>query len=128
MHPDIQQSDYRELTLLGEGGMGKVYRAFDTRLHRTVVIKVINDNLLHKNKDLVLREAQALAKVNHPNVMQVYRVIGDAENEGGIRLIGEYIDGEALAILQKQRVMSLEQKLEILRQICEGCKRFMMCN
>lgn len=117
MQLNEQHTQYQQLSLIGEGGMGKVYRAFDTRLRRAVVIKFIKEAFAHHDKKHVLKEAQALAKVNHPNVMQVFTVVEDGDVLG---IVGEYIEGENLANFQRQRVMSLEQKLEILRQICDG--------
>jgi serine/threonine protein kinase len=88
---------YVVLEWLGQGGMGVVYAAFDPELDRRVALKVLHpdhgDERVSTN-DTLLREAQALARVSHPNVVTVYDV---GAHEGRVFLSMEYVRGETLA-------------------------------
>src|SRR5688500_12447114 len=93
---------YRVIEKLGQGGMGEVYRARDTRLNREVAVKVLPDLFARDPERLTrfTREAQALASLNHPNVAQIYGIV-DVPPEGGNRpsgscLVMELVDGEDL--------------------------------
>src|SRR5512140_2589058 len=86
---------YEVVSLLGAGGMGEVYRATDTRLDRTVAIKVMNaafssDSSLRQRLE---REAKALSSISHPNICGLYDV---GEQEGSYFIVMEYLDGEDL--------------------------------
>src|SRR5205809_2949281 len=83
--PGTRLGPYEIQALLGAGGMGEVYRARDTRLGRTVAIKVSRERF----SDRFQREAQAIAGLNHPNVCTLYDV-------GPDYLVMEYIDGKPL--------------------------------
>jgi serine/threonine protein kinase len=87
---------YRVLAAIGKGGMGEVYRATDTRLGRTVAIKVLPE-LVAGDADLRTRferEARAISSLNHPHICTLY----DVGREGGIDyLVMEYLEGETLA-------------------------------
>src|SRR5580658_2831275 len=87
---------YEILSPLGQGGMGEVYRARDTRLDRTVAIKVLPGERAHdpQFRERFEREARAVSSLNHPNIC----VLHDLGNEGGIAyLVMEYLEGESLA-------------------------------
>ena len=87
---------YEILSPLGEGGMGEVYRARDSRLEREVAIKVLPFEFSFDPERLELfqREAKLLASLNHPNIATIY---GLEEGDGGVRcLILERIEGETL--------------------------------
>jgi TolB-like protein/Tfp pilus assembly protein PilF len=87
---------YEILSPLGEGGMGEVYRARDSKLEREVALKVLGPGLLadESARRRFHREALALAKLNHPHVAQVY----DFASEGGVDfLVMELVPGEALS-------------------------------
>src|ERR1051325_2589321 len=81
---------------LGAGGMGEVYRARDTRLERTVAIKVLNSALVASadTKARFEREARTISQLNHPNICTLYDVGHEA---GTDYLVMEYVDGETLA-------------------------------
>jgi len=90
-----QLGPYRIVALLGQGGMGEVYRAQDTRLERTVALKILPPELARDPERMrrFVQEAKAASALNHPNVAHVYE-IGEAD---GIHYIAmEYVEGQAL--------------------------------
>src|SRR5579872_5734343 len=91
MSPQQSIGHYRIASKLGEGGMGAVYRATDTKLNRDVAIKVLPDSFAHDPDRLArfTREAQVLASLNHPNIAQIYGVEERA-------LVMEFVEGEEL--------------------------------
>ena len=87
---------YRIIDKLGQGGMGEVYRAEDTNLHRHVAIKVLPDEFACDSERLARfqREAEVLSSLNHPNIATLYGL----EESGGKRfIIMELVPGETLA-------------------------------
>ena len=87
-------SHYQILEKLGEGGMGEVYLADDTKLKRQVAIKFLPEHLT-KDKENVQRferEAEAAAALNHPNIITIFDVI---ETDGQICIIMEYVNGDS---------------------------------
>lgn len=104
--------------LLGRGGMGSVYLAFDTVLERHVAIKKLNHKFLETElKNRLHREAKLLAKLNNPNIVQVYDYI---ESDQDIAIVMEYVDGETLTSIQKRQCYSSNQALHWLIQIVDG--------
>jgi len=86
---------YKILELLGAGGMGQVFRATDTRLHRTVAIKILPRDKVSdpERKRRFLQEARAASALNHPNIVTLY----DIANDGGMDyLVMEYVEGKSL--------------------------------
>src|SRR5215471_4010739 len=81
---------------IGAGGMGEVYRARDTRLERTVAIKILPSHLSKdpEAKQRFEREARAISALNHPNVCTLYDV---GHQDGVDYLVMEYLEGETLA-------------------------------
>src|SRR4029077_19537718 len=96
LNPGTRLGPYEIVSLLGAGGMGEVYRARDTRLDRTVAIKVLPASLA-ENVQLRARferEARAISALSHPGICALY----DVGNDGGIEyLVMEYLEGESLA-------------------------------
>lgn len=87
---------YTILETLGSGGMGLVYRAHDTRLARSIAVKLLNaDYSTSAGARLLEREAQAMARLSHANVVQVYEV---GQYREQVFLAMEYVDGETLEI------------------------------
>lgn len=81
---------YRVLGVLGRGGMGAVYQADDPELGRRVAIKVLREDLATADRDALRREAQALARLVHPNVIAVYDV---GESGERVFLVMQLVDG-----------------------------------
>jgi len=112
-------SHYRILDKIGEGGMGVVYKAQDTRLERLVAVKFLPPGLavLDSARHRFVNEARAASSLNHPNVAIVYDV-GEAEYSSFI--VMELVEGETLkARLQGER-LTVEQVRAIAIQIAEG--------
>ncbi len=112
-------SHYKILSKLGEGGMGVVYKAEDTRLERTVALKFLAQELTRdeENRKRFLREAKAAAGINHPNVCTVHE-IGDLDGRDYLAL--EYIDGETLDPRVAQGPFKVDDALDIAGQVADG--------
>ncbi len=112
-------SHYLIVEKLGEGGMGVVYKAEDTQLRRTVALKFLPRETLDEEevKARLIREAQAAAALDHPNICQVF---GIHEEDGETFIAMAYIDGPSLAEKIKERPLPLEEALGIAAQIGEG--------
>src|SRR6202158_3812487 len=92
--PGTQIGVYRIESTLGEGGMGVVYRALDTKLNRPVAIKFLSGDLADAAaRRRFQREAQTASSLNHPHIVTVYDV---GEFEGRQYIVTEYIDGGTL--------------------------------
>jgi serine/threonine protein kinase len=112
-------SHYRIAEKLGEGGMGVVYKAEDTQLRRTVALKFLTPQSLNESetKARLIREAQAAASLDHPNICSVHGI----HEEGGHTFIAmAYVDGMSLADKIKQRPLAFEEALNIALQMGEG--------
>jgi serine/threonine protein kinase len=105
--------------LLGSGGMGEVYQATDTKLGRSVAIKVLPEAFTHDVDRLARfeREARVLASLNHSNIAAIFGL-----EESGDRkfLVMELVAGETLAERIKRGAIPLDESLEITKQICEA--------
>jgi hypothetical protein len=98
---------YEVIAKIGEGGMGEVYRARDTKLKRVVAIKILPESVANDADRLARfqREAEVLATLNHPNIAAVYGL----EDSGGIAaIVMELVEGESLDARLKPRVPSAE--------------------
>ncbi len=110
---------YKVTEKLGEGGMGVVYKAEDTQLRRTVALKFLPRETLDEEevKARLIREAQAAAALDHPNICQVF---GIHEEDGETFIAMAYIDGPSLAEKIKERPLPLDEALAMAAQIAEG--------
>jgi Tol biopolymer transport system component/predicted Ser/Thr protein kinase len=113
---------YEVVSPLGAGGMGEVYRARDTRLDRTVAIKVLPVHLSDKAeaKERFEREAKAISSLNHPNICHLYDV---GEQDGVSFLVMEYLEGETLSDRLRKGPLPLELLLRYGTEICEGLEK-----
>src|SRR5580658_9451834 len=112
-------SAYRIVGKLGAGGMGEVYRATDSKLHREVALKVLAPEFAQNAEWLSRfeREARVLASINHPHIAAIYGL----EESGGIRAIAmELVEGPTLAERIKQKQIPVQEALAIARQIAEA--------
>ena len=110
---------YEILSPIGKGGMGEVYKAKDTRLDRTVAIKVLPEHLAEspERKARFEREAKAISQLNHPHICTLHDV---GEQDGIDYLVMEYIEGETLAEMLKKGPLPLDKALEYGIQIADG--------
>ncbi|HYU98890.1 MAG TPA: serine/threonine-protein kinase, partial [Pyrinomonadaceae bacterium] len=110
---------YRIIKKLGSGGMGEVYLALDTKLDRKVAIKVLRADSLaeEKLKKRLLREAQAAAKLDHPNICAIYDV---NEVDSVTFIVMQYLEGESLAEKMVRKPLELSTALAIAEQAAEG--------
>jgi len=131
-HPQAARSDvskrtpdfgprYRVERILGEGGMGTVYKAWDKELERTVALKLVRRDLTHDPNvsERFKQELLLASKVSHRNVLRIHD-LGDGP--GDTKFISmAYIEGQDLnQLLRKERKLSLDRALNIARQLCEA--------
>jgi serine/threonine-protein kinase len=115
MTPQHSIGHYRIVSKLGEGGMGEMWRATDTRLNRDVAIKVLPPALTNDAQYMARfeREAQTLAALNHPNIAAIYEI-----EQGAI--VMELVEGDTLADRIARGPVPLDEALPLARQIAEG--------
>ena len=114
--------NYRLDRLLGQGGMGMVYRAYDTRLHRPVAVKLLSTELTadEERKQRLLQEARAAARISHPTIAQIFNV---DEEEGATFIVMELVEGKTVRELVQNRELDLLGTIDVALQIAEGLAR-----
>ena len=115
--PRRKMGRYVLLELLGTGGMGEVYAAFDPTLDRKVALKLLFPGLEQGSREQMLAEARALARLNHPNVVGVHEV---GEEDGRAYLALEYADGETLERWLKLKPRGWREVLEVFLEAGRG--------
>ena len=119
LSPGTKLGPYEVLSPIGAGGMGEVYRARDTRLDRTVAIKILPAHFSSDpaRKQRFDREAKAISGLNHPNICTLH----DVGSQDGIDyLVMECVEGESLAQRLEKGPLAVEQALKIGYEICDA--------
>ncbi len=112
--------NYRITSVLGEGGMGVVYKAFDLKLERYVALKILNQKAVSNPQfvERFKREAKNQAQLSHPNIVPVY---GFADDQNFLGFVMEYVNGETLENrIEKKGKIDLYDALEVMKQILGG--------
>jgi len=119
LNPGTKLGAYQIQSAIGAGGMGEVYRATDTRLNRTVAIKVLPGHLSEspEAKERFDREARAISALNHARICTLYDV---GHQDGTDFLIMEFLEGETLADRLRKGALPLKETLKIGIDVCEA--------
>ncbi len=110
---------YQVIDKIGEGGMGVVYKAEDTTLHRLVALKTLSSHLTEDEeaRERFIREAQSASSLNHPNITTVFEFIEDDDT----RLICmEYVEGKTIRDMVESGVVSVRKAIDIIMQAAEA--------
>ncbi len=110
---------YQVQSLLGAGGMGEVYLAHDSRLERTVALKILPPDLAMDGERMqrFVREARAASALNHPNVATIYEL---GESDDVLFIAMEYVEGETIAARVSDRVFTAPEIVDIAIQVADA--------
>ena len=111
---------YQILERIGRGGMGMIFKAHDPMLDRSVALKVISSEIevTDELRARFFREAQACARLSHPNIITIYDM---GEDAGRLYIVMEFLDGDELRhFITSRKMLPLEDKLSIMVQVCDG--------
>ena len=121
MSPDHPShiGDYEILGVVGKSSMGVVYKAIHPATERVVAIKVLPEEFRDDSErvERFEREAEAVARLNHPNVAQIVEKSTDGDL---MHFVMEYVPGSSLSNVMKKRRLSLPETLTVLKQVCRG--------
>src|SRR6202008_3982276 len=117
--PGKRLGPYEILSAIGAGGMGEVYRARDTRLERTVAVKILPDHLSDRVelRERFEREARTIASLNHPHICTLHDI---GHQDGTDFLVMEYLEGETLAERLKKGPLPVGQVLQYAIEIADA--------
>src|SRR6202049_1880957 len=117
--PGLRLGPYEVLSAIGAGGMGEVYRAKNTRLDRTVAIKVLPAHLADSSelRERFEREARTIASLNHPHICTLHDI---GHQDGTDYLVMEYVEGETLEQRLRKGPLPLEQALQYAIEIADA--------
>jgi len=120
--PGTRLGPYEVIAPIGAGGMGEVYSARDTRLDRTVALKILPPHLADapEVRQRFEREARAVSSLNHPNICALYDI---GRQDSTDYLVMEYLEGQTLAKRIEQGPMPTPELLRVAIQICEALER-----
>ncbi len=121
LSPGTVISHYKIVEKIGAGGMGVVYRAEDTKLHRSVALKFLPPDLVcdAEARDRFEHEAEAASALSHPNITTIHEI---DEVAGRCFISMEYVEGKSLKEMVREKALSIEDVLAIALQIGEGLK------
>ena len=117
--PGTRLGPYEVVAFVGEGGMGQVFKAVDTRLDRSVAIKILPAALAADavRRERFEREARSISRLEHPNICPLYDV---GEHDGHLYLVMQFLDGETLAEKLRNGPLPIKQALDFGVQIAEA--------
>src|SRR5215470_10001782 len=118
--PPEKIGKYQIVERIGRGGMGMIFKAHDPVLDRPVALKVISPDIeiTDELRARFYREAQACARMSHPNIVTVYDM---GEDDGRLYIVMELLEGEEMKrLVALRKALPLEDKLSIMLQVCDG--------
>ncbi len=109
---------FRIEAVLGRGGMGEVYKALDPTLQRTVAVKTVRPDIARPEYlERMMREAQACARLSHPNIVTVFEA---GQADGVVFIAMEFLQGDNLAEVLAKRVLPVNEKIRILTKVLDA--------
>ena len=122
LQPGTKLGPYEVLAPIGAGGMGEVYKATDTRLNRTVAVKVLPPRFSEnpEMKERFEREAHTIAKLHHPHICMLFDV---GRQDRIDYLVMEYLEGETLAQRLERGALPLDDALKVSKEIADALTR-----